>query len=75
MASTTTSRRAGLLLSLDAAVCLHGLDPALRERVARRSGRALSELDQVYLRAKARIIARLAATASAMKSRRVRVRR
>ncbi len=47
MASTTTSRRAGLLLSLDAAVCLYWLDPGLRERVARRSGRTLSDLDQV----------------------------
>ena len=36
MPSTTTSRRAGLLLSLDAAVCLYGLDPGLRECVARR---------------------------------------
>ncbi len=36
MASTTTSRRTGLLLSLDAVACLYSLDPALRERVARR---------------------------------------
>ena len=36
MGSTTTSRLAGLLLSIDAAAGLYGLDPELRERVARR---------------------------------------
>ena len=36
MACTSSSRRSRLLLSLDAAAGLNGLDPALRERVARR---------------------------------------
>jgi hypothetical protein len=42
MATLSSSRQSGLLLTLDAAAELYGLDPVVRERVARRvHGKAL----------------------------------